>query len=229
MDKYLHYTLEQEHKHDKKIGIGPVITISREFGCPSREIAELLHLELCSLEKKPVNQQHWRIIKKEILEEAAKELGNIDPEKLEYIFRAEKKTMAEDILQSFTQKYYKSDRQIRKTIIEVIREFAEKGHVIIVGRAGVAITSDITNSLHIRLVAPLKWRAERLAAKHNVSYENAEKTAIEIDQKRLQLIDDFKGKPTDHTIWDLMINCKRLSIDDIVTMIINTMKLKKMV
>ena len=227
-DKYKKYTHEKERTGKMKGDPGPVVTISREFGCPSREIAELLHFALCQMEKKSITECNWKVLKKEILDEAGKVL-NIAPQKLEYVFNAGKKSMAKELIDSFSQKYYKSDRKIRKTIKDVIYNIGHEGNAIIIGRAGVAITRKIPNSLHVRLIAPLNWRAERAAAQHNVDVAEMEKTAMKIDEKRWELIQDFSKNPVDDSTFDLLLNCQRLKIDQIVEIIIGAMKSKAMI
>jgi cytidylate kinase len=230
LDKYQKYTLDKDKEalRMRKTGPGPAVTVSREYGCPSREVCDMLHFVLCEIEGMLPNQKNWRVIDKEILDVAAKEL-ELDPSKIEYIFRAEKKSVTEDIISSMNRRYYKSDRKIRTTIKEVIRTIAERGQVIILGRAGVAITRDMVNSLHVRLEAPLKWRAERMAAKYSLDYKAAEKNCIDMDARRTHLISDFIGHPIDHTLWDLSLNCNRLSIDEMVQIIVDVMRIRNMI
>ena len=141
---------------------GPVITISRESACPAKKVAARLVTQLNSIKSPGAKKIPWRWIDKEILSESAREL-DLDPKEIEYIFKFEKKNFFDDILSSQSRKYYKSDRAIRKTVAGVIRNIASEGNVIIIGRAGVAITREMERSLHIMLEAPLNWRVERNA------------------------------------------------------------------
>lgn len=153
---------------------GPVITISREYGCPAKMIAEQLADVLTRKMAARGRNVKWRWISKEILTESARQL-NLEPDNIKYVFNYEQRSVIDDILQSHSQKYYKSDRKIRNTIANVIRNIACDGHAIIVGRGGVAITKDIVRSLHINLEAPMEWRALRISEKNGVSFEDAKK------------------------------------------------------
>ena len=106
--RYQESISEQEFK-------GPVVTIAREYGCPSQKVAsrlaDNLNLKGSTLAKKI----KWRWINKEIIFQAAREL-KLDPSEIEYVFNFEKKNLFDDILSSQSRKYYKSDRKIRKTI-----------------------------------------------------------------------------------------------------------------
>ncbi|MEA3316767.1 MAG: cytidylate kinase-like family protein [Bacteroidota bacterium] len=223
--------LEERHKNDKdKKEIsesGPVITISREFGCSAKMISKKLSEQLNEINAGK-EKQKWKIITKEILESAAKELG-LDIDKIDYVFKNEKRGAIDDILNSLSNKYYKSDRKIKQTLKDVILGIGEKGNAIIVGRCGATITRSISKSLHIRLIAPLTWRVPGIKERHEISYYEAEKLAIENDKRRANLRDDFAGKKIDDYDYDLILNAKSLSIDEIVALIIKTLKMKKII
>jgi cytidylate kinase len=213
-------------KSGKKKVPGPVITISRLYGCPAKRVARLLIEKLT--EKMIVRGQqeiHWKIVTKEILEESAKEL-EIDPSKIKYIFDYQEKGTFDTILEEHLSKYYKSDRMIRNTIGKVIRNIAIEGHAVIVGRGGIAITRDIPQSLHISLEAPLEWRIIRTMEKLDLSHEEAQKYALSLDKKRKQFRDNFQGKGSDYTSFDMTFNCMTLTVEEIVSIIIKTIELR---
>jgi len=208
----------------KKTGPGPVITITREYGCPAKAIAQRLSEILSEYKNKAGVKNLWKWYNKEILDESARQL-QMDPSKIKYVFDYEKKGMLEDFFSSFSQ-YYQSDRKIRSTIGKVIREIAIQGHAIIVGRGGIAITRDLHNSLHISLMAPLEWRAAIISERYDLTLENARLTAIDIDKKRKEFRDYFEGKNTDYTFPDITFNCMTLSIDEIISTIIKVIELR---
>jgi len=206
---------------------GPVITISRECGCPAKRLAAqltiLLNNKLEIKNKKPV----WKWISKEILNEAAKEL-EVDPKNIQYIFEYEQKSMIEELLLSHSSKYYKSDRKIRNTVAKVIRSIANEGHSVIVGRGGIAITKDIRKSLHVNLHAPLEWRTVRNSQKFNISLAEAKKICIDTDKKREHFRNFFHGKDTDYTWFDVTYNCMTFTIDEIAESILRVVELRNM-
>ncbi|MDP4282592.1 MAG: cytidylate kinase-like family protein [Bacteroidota bacterium] len=204
----------------------PFVTISREFGCPSKPVAEML---VEALNKYALGEKDpkWKMINKEVVEQAAREL-DLEPNRIKYLFNAERRGTWDDILASFSDNY-KSNLKIKKTIKEVITSFALEGHVVLVGRGSVAITQSMPRSLHIRLQGPLEWRASEYAQRHDINYEEALKVAIETDKKRTGLIEIFLGKKFDPGIFDLIINCQRISKEDIVRTIVYQMQLRKMI
>jgi cytidylate kinase len=106
---------------------------------------------------------------------------------------------------------------------------ASEGNVIIVGRGGVAITHDIPKSLHILLEAPIDWRSLRVAENYKLSFEEARKSAIEVDKKRKEFREYFQGKDTDYTRFDLTINCMAFSIEEIVHIILKVAEIRKLI
>ena len=186
---------------------GPVITFSRQYGCPSKLVAARLVDELVRKALSKGKDTRWKYVTKEIMAESARAL-EVDPEKIKHVFAYEQKGILDNVITAQFNKYYKSDKKIMNTIAKVIRNMASEGNVIIVGRGGVAITRDIPNSLHIMLEAPLEWRAARISENYHVSIHEAKKSAIDIDIKRKQFREYFKGKDTDYTWFDMTLNCK---------------------
>ena len=221
--KYMSDRYNQSKKDD--FDPGPVITISREFGCPGKKIAACLTQALSDKMVVMRKKTEWKWVSKEILYESAKEL-DLDPSNIQYVFNYEQKSLIDDILAAHSSKYYKSDRKIRNTIAKVIRSIANEGHSIIVGRGGVAITRDIAKSLHINLEAPIDWRVIRESEKRGISLEEAKNLTFETDKKRRQFREYFEGKNTDYTRFDITFNCMTLSIDEIINTIIRVMELR---
>ncbi|HAN19523.1 MAG: hypothetical protein A2X13_00915 [Bacteroidetes bacterium GWC2_33_15] len=222
--------LEERYKSVKSPLIsqdmGPVITISREFGCPANLIATDL-AEILTKRDDP-DFEPWKVITKEILDQAASELG-LEPEKIEYIFKFEKRSPVDEILEAFSSKYYKSERKIRKTIREVIHTFGERGRVIIVGRAGSTILRDIPSSLHVRLIAPLDYRIDGVSNRHQISLKAARKLTLEMDKKRAILRNDFAGKKIHDVDYDLVLNSKTLTSEQMVKIIEKTAELRNLI
>lgn len=199
---------------------GPVVTISRECGCIALAIATKM-VEKLSLK----TGNKWTCLTKEILEQSAREL-NITPNKIEYVFNSKQKSTWDEILAALSSKYYHSDRKIRKTIADVVREFANKGNCIIIGRGGVVLSQDIQRSFHIKLHAPLDWRTEQLQKIYQLSEEEIHKYAREIDRKREMLLSHFNKGPLPDTSFDVIFNTKNLSEDTIAEASIHLMEMK---
>lgn len=225
--KYMSDRLQEDSGKTKDPG--PVVTISRLYGCPAKKVAKLLSESLTNkMRIKGFKKTEWRYITKEIMSESAKEL-ELNPSKIKYVFDYEQKGLIDDILEAHSSKYYKSDRRIRNTVAKVIRNIAYEGNVIIVGRGGVAITRDIARSIHINLEAPKEWRVLRASEKLGISLSEAEKYTDDIDRKRKQFREYFEGKNTDYTRFDITFNCMTLSVEEIVRIIVKAIEIRNLI
>jgi len=224
--KYLEDRYKYEiNKRDKKT-VGPVITISRYFGCPANMCANDLAELLTKMEG--VEDDPWKVVNKEILDQAAHELG-LTPEKIEFIFKYEKRGFADEILEALSSKYYKSERKIKNTVRDVIRTIGEQGRVIIVGRGGVAILKDVPNSLHVKLFANMDYRIKGISKKHEITHAEARKLAEEMDNKRSQLRAEFAGRKMELVDYDMIFNCEKFNNDEIVKLIAKVSEMKGLI
>lgn len=201
----------------------PFITISRQTGCNGNELAYQIIKSL-----KVRKNSDWKYINKEVLEESARKL-KLDESKIKYVFDTKEKTHVDDILSALSNRYYKSDRIVRKTITDVLQHYAQEGNMIIVGRAGVATTKDFPGGLHIRLTAPYEWRIAAL--KKRKAFEHTDVAAFiqKHDQKKRKLIEHFCGQKISDIHFDLSFNCATFSKSQIVEFVLEAIRLKKMI
>ena len=204
---------------------GPVITISREFGCPSKPISR----KLVHTINRITGKDNWDWISKEIMEKSAKEL-NVKPEEIKYVFEYEEKGIFDEILAAQSKKYHRSDRKIRKSIANVIRAIAYDGNVVIIGRGGVAIARDCPNAFHVKLMAPLEWRVKGvISRRENMTYDEGVKLTLDFDRKRKKFLDYYWGGESDHSIFDAIYNCSTMSDEEIVESIILILKKRNLI
>lgn len=216
--------------HDKKIPApvtGPYISISRDFGCMANPIARKIVKKLNERYKTQAVNKEWKWLNKQILHESARAL-DISPSKIKYIFQSQRKTMMDEIVGALSTRYFKSDKKIRNTIIDVIRSIAKTGDVIIVGRGGVAFGKDNPQSLHIKLTAPIEWRVNRIRENYHKTDSEALVHLLEVDRERKYLIDSFMGYETDLSIFDLVFNRSTMQEDEIVSIILNIIESRKL-
>lgn len=217
---YFEHRFIKEHKI--KSENGPFITISRETGCEGTSIAK----DLISMLKKAGCT--WTFINREVLEKAAN-LLKVDQSKISYIFDTVEKKHTDEILTALSNRYYKNDKIVRKTIREVVEFYARQGNVIIIGRGGAVITEKFANGLHIRMNAPVEWREKIVGMKKNLQGEELKKYVAESDRMRNLLFEKFSNKSINEFDFDLTINCARFQKQEIVNMIYQVMEMKKMI
>lgn len=207
---------------------GPVITISRKYGCNAKELASILSERLNLINEENKQKSPWNWINKEIFEGTAKAL-NLRESRILHVFEGEKKGLVESIILSSSEKYYASDTKIKKKIIEIVRSFAEQGHIIIIGLASAAICRDIKKSLHIRLEAPFDWRVQQSSKKRKRTIEEMAVYASSIDKKRDKFRDSFIQKIDATEMFDLSFNCKTMDFNEIVETVVCILKKRGMI
>jgi cytidylate kinase len=225
---YMRTRMERKSVHPDIEHFGPVVTISREYGCPAKIVAQDLSIKLNNLLFRANKKQQWRWISKEILEESAKEL-KINRHVVKDVVNAGDRGVMDDLIWSLSNKFYPGDDKVKKTLAEVILEFAKQGRVIIVGRGGVSLTRNIKDSLHIRLVAPYEWRVQIVSERYHLPLRQAQKKAKEIDAKRDHLREFFEGKKPDNSIFDIVFNYKTMSEKEILEAILKVMELRNLI
>ncbi|MFA5815660.1 MAG: cytidylate kinase-like family protein [Bacteroidales bacterium] len=225
--KYFEARIKNETENKEP---GPVITISREYGCPSKILAEILVEKLRLLDQETsLHPYRWKWISRELLEESAKDL-KVDPKHINHIFDYQERSIIDDILAS-TRKdgSYKSDHAIKKSVGKVIRSMGERGHVVIVGRAGVALNRDIKKSLHIRLMAPLEWRINRTMQTQNLPKDKALEMITSKDANRKRFLEYYLGQKFQIQIFDVVYNCAYLTLEEIADSIVYSAGQRKMI
>jgi cytidylate kinase len=98
----------------------------------------------------------------------------------------------------------------------------KQDNIVIVGRGGQVILRNKPDVLHVRLIADLKARVQRLQERHNLHPTKAEALALEHDRASAEYITRFH-----HVYWDdpllynLVINTTRLGIEGAAQLIIS--------
>jgi cytidylate kinase len=202
---------------------GPIITISRIAGCSAQQIAKLLAEKLNNRNL----GNNWEVISKEILHASAEKL-RLHPDKIQTIFVAKHHNFFDELAKTFLSSDYNLEYKMRKTVVNVIHRFAVDGHKIIIGRASNIICSDIKNSLHIRIEAPVEWQIKKIMQAQNVTRAEALDFIKVTDDNRASFRKLIKGENTKNDNFDLTINHETYTDEEIVEIIMHAAELKKM-
>jgi cytidylate kinase len=219
LNKRLHQNDPRYLEHNSQPG--PVICISREVGCGGVNIAKQLANEL---DKQCVCKK-WKVLSKEILEESARGL-DMDPNKLRNYLKEGDRSIFDDVLSAFSEKRYKSDRKISKTLIDLVLSFANDGYCIIVGRAGHIIAKDIEKSLLVKLTAPLNWRIKQIMEKNNLNLREAVEFIEKTEKERENFRKHIAGDHTHAEEFDLTINLSRMKVENAISLICHASQVK---
>ena len=210
-DRYRDSILKKDPADD-----GPVITISRTTGCDARQVAA----NLVEILNTRFGTNRWKWVDKDIIYAIARELDT-DAQRVENFYKGFKLSNISEMIMAFLGGFV-SDLRIKKAIKDVVLTMCKEGYIILVGRGGVAIAKDVTDALHIRLVAPFYWRVENVMKKKEMSMEVAEEYVIDTDEKRFNLIETFLDKKPLNIdyLFDATINRSSYTIQDIASMIL---------
>jgi cytidylate kinase len=98
-------------------------------------------------------------------------------------------------------------------IRELIEELARADNVLIVGRGGQAVLQGWPNTLHIRIIAPLEVRVQRLVERHAITAEAALAQIRTSDRRRKRFVEHaYQVNWGDPALYDLVINTGVLDI-----------------
>jgi cytidylate kinase len=103
-------------------------------------------------------------------------------------------------------------------------------NVIIVGRGGQAILKDKANVLHVRIVAPLDVRVQRLHGQENYDLGGAQDYAVKRDRASAEYLRRFYDLDwADPLLYDLIINTTKLDVEGASQLIAKALKRLPMV
>jgi cytidylate kinase len=194
---------------------GPVITISRQTGCDARQVAENVVDNL----NRHCGTTKWKWVDKDIIYAIAKEL-NTDTQRVENFYKGIELSNMSEMIMAFSGGFV-SDLRVKKAIRDVVLSMCKEGHIVLVGRGGVSIARELTDALHIRLIAPFYWRVENVMKKKEMDIEAAEEYVVDTDEKRHNLITTFLDKKSVNIdyLFDATINRQSFSITEAADLI----------
>lgn len=221
------YMEERDHALHTPDPPGPVITVSRSYGCEEQEFVKMLIRKLNHLRENGLKSHAWKSVKKEVIEQSAKTL------KMQS-YDVENRVMVHHEPQSewlavFDAHQKWPDSKILETIKEQMLAYAEKGNVILIGKGGVGVLKSLENSLHIRLTAPFDYRVSRIARKMNMNSSLAEDMVRSIDQQRKKWAEHLVEESIHDSDFDLVFNMERMSADEMADMVVNLLRKRGLV
>jgi len=167
-----------------------VITISRELGSRGTEIAHMVAEKL-----------GYECLDRELIAAIAKEAGveEVQVSDKEDKVSARPRIVGPEMTAFFRRQQYTSrrprealgDQAYLELVRKVIRERAERGDVVVLGRGGQMVLRDWPGALHVHITAPLEVRAARVAEERGISRQLAERLVRESDRRKRDYIRHF--------------------------------------
>ncbi|OGU38860.1 MAG: hypothetical protein A2315_03925 [Ignavibacteria bacterium RIFOXYB2_FULL_35_12] len=216
------HSKEKELNKKEKFEKGPCITISRETGAGAEEITDKL-VEILQKYRKE-NQPDWTIFDKNLIEKVIED--HHLPKTLSEVFDEKKYSS----ILSFASEVLVGQPSVQTLVhktTQTILSLAELGNVIIVGRGGNIVTADLSNSFHVRLVAPLEDRINRVKEVYGYDTKQATDFLKKDDQARKNYLSTYFHKQIDDPlIYHLTINTHHFSYDHAAELIADAVMTK---
>lgn len=119
-------------------------------------------------------------------------------------------------------------RRFLHLIEAAIYDFARKGNIVVVGRGGQVLLKDIPGILHVRIVAPLEVRMNRIMEREGKDEKDAARILRQSDRDSAGFIHSFFDVDwNDQSLYDLIINTQKISVDTGVKMILESINSRK--
>ena len=193
------------------------VTISRQAGCGAVLIAERLASFLQQM--MPDHQTKWTVFDRELMDKVLAD-HNL-PKYLAKFLPEDRASQVEDTLADIFGVHPPTQTVVQQTA-ETLLQLVELGGAIIVGRAGNIVTAKLANVLHVRLVAPLEDRVERICRDDHKTPAEAHRFCVEEEQARTRYLKTyFHADINDPLLYDLVINTSRVGLENSVRLIGN--------
>ncbi len=227
MEKYISSQYRQWQQRKEKIDEEtvqkphPFITISREYGSGGYEIAEKIAEKI---NESKGGEKIWAAYDRLLLEKIMDDMG-FNQSLTETMTGNARKSMTNLIQTSFSK--FPPQVTVYRKLVETIRLLVVNGHVIIVGRAGNVITRDLPGGMHVRIIAPMEYRIDRMIKLTGENRHNVEKMIKKKGTEREKFMKEYvKFDPSDPANFDLIINNARYSTEEAANLIISSMKVR---
>ncbi len=194
---------------------GPAITISQRAGSGAHTIAEQIAKLL--QQTQPADSPQWKVFDRQLVEKALEEHDL--PKRLAHYMREDRRTYVEDVVDEVLGLRPPSWILVPQ-IVETIQQILEIGHAIVVGRGAAAIASETDGIFHVRLVASLAKRIERVQTVHSLTPQEAARFVEAEDRgSRRYARAYFHADIEDEMLYHLVINTDRIPYLDAARLI----------
>ena len=196
-------------------GVRRAVTISRQAGCGGIIVAEKLASYLQP--HVPSGCAAWTVFDRELMDKVLAD-HNL-PAYLAKFLPEDRVSQIEDTLADILGVRPPAATMIRQTA-ETMLKLAELGGVILLGRAGNIITAKQPHVLHVRLVAFLDDRIERICRDNHKTSAEARKFCLEEDQARARYVKTYFNADIDDPLgYHLIINTSKVDHDSAARLI----------
>ncbi len=197
-----------------------LITISRQYAAGGSGIA-----------RQVADQLGWQVIDNEFVERVAEKAGltreevaareEKPPSLVERLARMTAFELPELFLHGGVQQQL-DEGSLEQITRNLVRELAEEGRCVLVGRACAAVLARREDALHVRLVAGERFRLAHARESFGLSPSEAERRLAETDANRHRYHLDYYDREVDcASNYDLVLNTERLGFEGAAQLIVS--------
>lgn len=192
----------------------PAVTVSRQTGAGAMVVAE----ELAEfLQLRHPGPCRWMIFDKNLAEKVLEE--HKLPKEIAQFMPEDRVSTIQDAVEEILG-LHPSSRTLRQLTTETMQHLAGLGHVILIGRAANIITQQMPNVFHVRLVAPLDQRVQRVMTHRQLDQQAALRVVQQSDLGRARYLKNhFHSNIDDNLQYDLVINTGRIPHREVARLI----------
>ena len=192
----------------------PAITISREEGAGGLTVASSL---ADYLKQRSAAQDVWTVFSQHLVAEVLEE-NNLNKNVGDFMKEGHKGTLT-DAIEELLGLHPSTWTLVEQTNATILR-LAQMGNVILVGRGGNIITSDLENVFHVRLVGSLEKRIEQAQKVFNLDRKSAISYIKKKDKARKRYVkDNFDKNIDDPLLYHVTINTDLVQYDEAAQLI----------
>lgn len=185
----------------------PYITVSRESGTGGAELVGALLARTLPSEE----GRGWAVFSANLIEEMLR--SSRLPTDLARYLPEDRIPPAESYVEELMGLHPNLRGLVARTN-DLIRRLARSGQVVLLGRGANFATADIPGGVHVRLVAPVSFRAERTARWLAVGLARARELNAARDAARRRYVQsNFGADISDPTAYDVVFNAARTPVD----------------
>jgi len=211
LDRCRSYLVSQSKEERGKFsapGPGPAVTVSYLTGAGEHEFAQRLAEILQATETQGLTK--WTVFDRQLIEKVLDE--HFLPKEMAKFLPEDHRSFVEEEMGELLG-LHPPAWVIVPQITETVLQLAKAGHVVLVGRGAGFITARLAHVFHVRLIAPLPDRIERVQKDENLSPKAAAKFIAKKDRGRTRYSKAyFHGRAVDDLLFHLVINTARIPL-----------------
>jgi cytidylate kinase len=201
---------EMKERSVAKSSPAPSVTISQQTGSGAHEIAERTAEILERSESGGRGQ--WKVYDRQLVERALEE--HHLPQRIAKHMREDRRSCIQDVTEELFGLRPPSWVLV-PMVVETVLHLIKAGHVIVVGRGATAITSRMPGVFHVRVVASLPRRIERVQHLRHLTREESAQFIEQEDRGAQRYVKaHFHTRIEDDLLYHLVINTDRVPYAD---------------